>query len=236
MAIAAFCGISHEGERAAWLCDFSPTPLVQSLILRTRQDTRNRHGLGVSLRTPKRSLEMGHDRLGVFVQHDGDHIEPAGRLLHALLPQPGLRRLCDAALLCFRYGFFRTPEPETGTGFYFHEHNLPTHAPHIGRIGRIRRDRRCPAYHIEFKPPEPVISLENAVSDRFQIRRGNVFASAAYVLSMSGHTDALLRGLSSRRTAPDAVRSNRKPSLPGTPPTNAPWRKPCFLRTLKCSD
>ena len=125
-----------------------------------------------------------------------------------------LRRLCNAALLCFRYRFFRAPEPETGTGFYFHEHNLPAHAPHIGRIGR---DRRCPAYHIEFKPPEPVISLENAVSDRFQIRRGNVFASAAYVLFMSGHTDALLRGLSSRRTAPDAVRSNRKPSLPGIP-------------------
>ncbi len=133
---------------------------------------------------------MGHDRLGVFSQYDGNHIEPARRLLHALLSQPGLRRLCDAALLRFRYGFLWTSESETRAGFYFDEHDLPLPGPWVGS------GRQCAAYHIQLQAPEPVIALENAVPDRFQIRRGDVFSPAAYVFSMSGHKDALIKSTS----------------------------------------
>ena len=123
---------------------------------------------------------MRNDRIGVFLQHDRNYIESARRLLHAALPEPGLRRLRNTTLLRLRYGFLRTSEPETATGFYFGEHDLALPGKSVEAIAGW-----FTAYQIDLQTPEPVIAMENPVSDGFQIRRGNILSSVSYIFSSS---------------------------------------------------
>ncbi len=120
---------------------------------------------------------MCNDRIDIFLQHDRNYIEPARRLLHAALTEPGLRRLRNMTPLSRRYGFLRTSEPETGTGFYFGEYDLALPGKSVGIIAGW-----FAAYQIDLQAPEPVIAIENAVPDGFQIRGGNIFSPAPYVL------------------------------------------------------
>jgi len=128
---------------------------------------------------------MRNDRIGVFLQHDRNYIEPARRLLHASLPEPGLRRLRNTTLLRLRYGFLRASEPETGTGFYFGEHDLALPGNSVGIITGW-----FAAYQIDLQAAEPVIAMENAVPDGFQIRGGNIFSPLPYVFSSFGHSSS----------------------------------------------